>query len=777
MENTENNNKKKAIVGLTIGIISLIILIGGAAYAYWTANTSINFNTATITYETGDEAIVILNGTSAELTLGTLTPDDMAKLNNNTAYYASATGKKTTITEEAVGVATPYYEGDINSYRCNFTLSFSHSGSADLIDRFLSETNGEPDYANRSAGQIFLTVNGIEYDINDGFPNTVSGVVFASQNHPGEIKVGFKFVNLSGVNQTYLANSNGIIEVDLANNGFSCEVIGNTEYAYWTWEDDDHNTSDTVQNKVRDYRDLPPYDFYVLSADAINIDGTYDSLQECQNDSDGNYVCSNSLYFFEVADSSVGTYSTESECLSATSDWTPFSDCVYDNEIGSWLAYDPSYGTYLTESDCLLNHSNDNFRDRCVQNSSKYVLYLAHKRSSKYDTLADCEDDLDDYSPGQHPMCAQATPRVFVREQRYPTNIVNSNNNKWNIYYPTNNIYQSLDECNANINSNQKCFPESNTYTVEAIVESFQGTNSTFDTESDCLDFLGTIGASQYGLMGNGITIFCGYKSDINKYVVYEYMSDLNEIGQGKESCETSLANMLSQNGNNSTVTANCVMVNTALETIDSSIGDFNSEDDCSTYINNNNVESANCKYNDVSNKYDLVMLLGVFPSNVCQGIVQNLPNGITGSCSTLYDINNIVPIPNNDFNNKDECLDQINDLPDNETLACYPKYEIGETVYNSNADFCGYINDNLVCFNPYSSSMDDYIDLMESYNLENYGYSDDDDYVWFDYGNSGVWTEFDIDYSTNERWYWVEDYTINVGCELSNNYIDCYDW
>jgi hypothetical protein len=77
---------------------------------------------------------------------------------------------------------------------------------------------------NKSAGQIILTINGVDYDFNDGWPtsNQVSGSFYIKGTQTKNITAGLRIINKSNVNQNYLANTDISISISLVNNSFSC---------------------------------------------------------------------------------------------------------------------------------------------------------------------------------------------------------------------------------------------------------------------------------------------------------------------------------------------------------------------------------------------------------------------------------------------------------------------------------------------------------------------------------------------------------------------------
>ncbi len=211
----EVNNKRNNIL-LVLGIIALLLVVIGATYAYFAVTTVNNFGTSTINAQAGNIGTVTLNGNSAQLNMS-LTALDMVQGNSDITYYASSSGKTTTPTEDVIGTASVSPTSDTNTYHCTYTLSVTHSGTNDMYTVFSGATN-------KSAGQIILTINGVDYDFNDGWPtsNQVSGSFYIKGTQTRDITAGFRIINKSNVNQNYLANTDISISISLVNNSLSC---------------------------------------------------------------------------------------------------------------------------------------------------------------------------------------------------------------------------------------------------------------------------------------------------------------------------------------------------------------------------------------------------------------------------------------------------------------------------------------------------------------------------------------------------------------------------
>ena len=221
----EDKNKKKNIMTL-VAVITLVVLVAGATYAYFSVGITNNFGTSTINATAEGMGSVALNGTNAKLLMD-LSAADMMKGNAGT-YFASSTGTTRDATEVLVGTATLTPSTDTRKYECTYTLNITHSsktnGADDIYDVFSDTTK----YANKSKDQIYLSVNGKDYDWYNGFPSSVTGKIYVSGGVPAEIKVGMRLINSTSIDQSALAGHDIQINVVVPNNGFSCEIVDNT---------------------------------------------------------------------------------------------------------------------------------------------------------------------------------------------------------------------------------------------------------------------------------------------------------------------------------------------------------------------------------------------------------------------------------------------------------------------------------------------------------------------------------------------------------------------
>jgi len=189
---------KKILVPTIIAVVTLVMLVVGATYAYFSVGTDNNFGTRTIQASAAEVGSVAL-ATGSNLTMN-LTAAQMMKSEGGSTYYASASGTTETATTATIGTATVTGAG---TFTCTYELNVAASGTKNMYTAFQGMTG-------KSSGQIVLTVNGTAYDFNTAslFPKTISGTMTgltsaASQKITAQLKV----VNSATVDQSALAGT------------------------------------------------------------------------------------------------------------------------------------------------------------------------------------------------------------------------------------------------------------------------------------------------------------------------------------------------------------------------------------------------------------------------------------------------------------------------------------------------------------------------------------------------------------------------------------------
>ena len=206
-------NTKKVIIPIIISVATLILLTVGVTYAYFNIGGTNNFGTKTITTSAESIGNVALS-TGTNLTLN-LSAKQMMDKGSDLAYYASSTGTTTTPTTEKIGTATVSGEG---IYNCTYKLTMNDNSDS-MYDVFQGMST-------KSAGQIILTVNGIEYDFNTSglFSKEISGTMYGlTSEEARDISASLKIVNKTSVDQSALAGSN--ITITFSATSFECNAV------------------------------------------------------------------------------------------------------------------------------------------------------------------------------------------------------------------------------------------------------------------------------------------------------------------------------------------------------------------------------------------------------------------------------------------------------------------------------------------------------------------------------------------------------------------------
>ncbi len=263
------DNRKKVVAPLIIGILCMFILLGGATYAYFVTNTTNSFGTKTITGQADATGSVALIGTNASLYLN-LDRTLMAQGANDTTYWAVTTNTTPSTTQNVVTVGSTSVNG-AGYFNCNYTLNVAASGTNNMYTAFQGMSG-------KSERQIFAFL-GDEYFIATGgnygnglfldfytanlFPSTFTGHIKGiSANNPGELYGIMTINNSSPINQTALAGTDIIITATVTS--FTCKaatiylVDGPAAYSetkYWNnlYSEDKYNSNNTLINNSYNY--------------------------------------------------------------------------------------------------------------------------------------------------------------------------------------------------------------------------------------------------------------------------------------------------------------------------------------------------------------------------------------------------------------------------------------------------------------------------------------------------------------------------------------------
>ena len=251
--------KKKVLVPIVVGVLTLLVLVIGATYAYFAVGINNNFGTTTISASADNVGTVTLTNINSTLSMS-LTAADMMRSGtvrvcqkcmtysgkdctvyesclegtqdcecsggyNNITYYATPSGKSTAENMAwEIGRATVSPNTDTNYYSCDYTLSVSNTGTTNMYTTFGNMTN-------KSLGQVVFQINDTTYDwYTNGMPNSYTGNMIVSVDNPGHITAGLKLVNQANIDQTDLAGTDIAITIQATN--FSCTAIPVTRSYY-----------------------------------------------------------------------------------------------------------------------------------------------------------------------------------------------------------------------------------------------------------------------------------------------------------------------------------------------------------------------------------------------------------------------------------------------------------------------------------------------------------------------------------------------------------------
>ncbi len=92
-------NRKKILIGSIIGVITLVIAVVGATYAFFSLNVSGDTTSTNVDIETGNADVVTIEQGAENIHIN-LAVSDMAENNPNKAYYATDTDDNYKLTEE-----------------------------------------------------------------------------------------------------------------------------------------------------------------------------------------------------------------------------------------------------------------------------------------------------------------------------------------------------------------------------------------------------------------------------------------------------------------------------------------------------------------------------------------------------------------------------------------------------------------------------------------------------------------------------------------------------
>jgi len=202
-------NNKKILIPTIVAVATLILLVFGATYAYFTIESTNNFGTKELNATVEDMAdAVVLEQVESTLSLD-VTRVQMSEDNAGTTYYASGSSTPANIAKiSTTGEGT---------FTCTYKVSVTKSATNDLYTAFQGMST-------KSTDQIYLSINDSKYDFNTTnlFPITYNGTINGvSKDTPQYITANLALLN-KNVNQNDLKGKD--ITLTFSISDFNCEL-------------------------------------------------------------------------------------------------------------------------------------------------------------------------------------------------------------------------------------------------------------------------------------------------------------------------------------------------------------------------------------------------------------------------------------------------------------------------------------------------------------------------------------------------------------------------
>ncbi len=285
-----NENKKKQKVMLLIGLVTLLIAVLGATYAYFQINTNNESSNTNITGSTPPKSLVTLKGVTSNLHLN-ISASDMSLANANKEYYATDVEAKSYEDNETDGTKTiasvELTGGEATTkYSCTAKLTVSKVTEEENADTMI-EVLQPGDMILQFKGNIISekldlselkTTGSKEYNLKF----KVTG------NTPEEIQAYIKLVNKEE-QQNYLAGKK--LNIDINTSDLKCEIfIPDPKIAQLRADDTQGYLSEELQGGMYRYQAAPADENEAAQMTNWICFGTKENCGTDETDSDSNNI-------------------------------------------------------------------------------------------------------------------------------------------------------------------------------------------------------------------------------------------------------------------------------------------------------------------------------------------------------------------------------------------------------------------------------------------------------------------------------------------------------
>ncbi len=399
----EDNNKSKKL--LIIGMVSLLLFVVGASYAYFTVGTTNNFGTHTISGTMEGVGSVALTSTNNNISLN-LTAVDMMQGNDDIYYSGTTDGTPATDDGEGIIKLADAIVVGSGTYDCDYTLSITASGTNNMYTVFQGMSGKSENQIMFAVGSYNLVYYGVGdgsiYDFNTAnlFPITINGhFEELSISNPGSIYGAFFINNSSIVNQTALAGTD--ITMNATVTSFTCasavpylkdasSSLPTTKFINELFDNNKYDNNSALINNGYDFyvkEITPPIEkkvankhFYV----AVFGDN-YSNIEDCMNQIDNDeisIICVKNSNYYNISIENNKPYRSIFDSLEECENSEIFTDCVEYNKGDVYYEYQSPLTYYVcaifnNEELCLKNGDWDNWSNYQTQfeNEGATCLY------------------------------------------------------------------------------------------------------------------------------------------------------------------------------------------------------------------------------------------------------------------------------------------------------------------------------------------------------------------------------------------------------------------